>query len=46
MESNDTAKQNLTQCLELADHVLMNNESVEDLYHRIDRTLSISGYQN
>ncbi len=46
MENNDTAKQNLTQCLQLADHVLMNNESVEELYHRIDRTLSISGYQN
>jgi dephospho-CoA kinase len=41
MNNTDMSKQNLTQCLQLADHILMNNESVEALYHSIDRILHL-----
>jgi dephospho-CoA kinase len=41
MNNTDPSKQNLTQCLELADHVLMNNESIEDLYQTIEDLIKI-----
>jgi len=35
MTSKDTNKQNLKKCIEMADHVLFNNGSIEELYTKL-----------
>jgi dephospho-CoA kinase len=39
MHATDPNKQNLARCIELADHRIMNNGSVEALHDQIDRLL-------
>jgi dephospho-CoA kinase len=38
--TDDPNKQNLKKCIEMADIVLNNNGTVEDLYHQLDNSLS------
>lgn len=40
MTSKDKTKQNLLECIKLADVIFNNNESVEDLYNQIERFLN------
>ncbi|MBK7029872.1 MAG: AAA family ATPase [Bacteroidales bacterium] len=39
MDSNDPNKQNLRKCIELADHLLMNDTSIEDLTQQVSGIL-------
>ena len=39
MKSDDPNKQNLSKCISMADYVLDNNESFEELYKQIDKIL-------
>lgn len=40
MTSSDPAKQNLKRCIELADYRFLNNGTVEELLHEVDRVVS------
>jgi dephospho-CoA kinase len=41
MESNDPNKQNLKKCIEMADFVINNNGSIEDLNKEVEKILNI-----
>jgi dephospho-CoA kinase len=40
MTSDDPNKQNLRRCIEMADVVLLNNETIEALFEQLEQTLS------
>ncbi len=40
MHGDDPAKQNLSACISLADHVMYNNGSIEDLHKKVDHFIN------
>lgn len=40
MTSNDPTKQNLQRCIEIADYIIENNDSIETLYEKVDEILN------
>ena len=43
MNSTDPNKQNLRKCIEMADYVFNNDESIDDLYAEVERVLEREG---
>jgi len=40
MNSDDPNKQNISKCIEMSEHTFFNNDSIEELYHQINKYLT------
>lgn len=46
MNSTDPARQNLSRCIQLADHILNNDSTIEELHRQVDNVLTSIASQN